>query len=130
MRLRRLSSRWLVVVVCFAWLPSGLMCAEPCAQFPPAHYTTGQSSPACDGAVRYADTVLSPFVVFALVVAVAFPVLWLLAAISNRKLLRRGRESPDPVRRAIGERDAAVVDQSGTTAPRGKRGADHETGSE
>jgi hypothetical protein len=73
---------------------------------------------------------LSPFVVFALVVAVAFPVLWLLAAISNRKLLRRGRESPDPVRRAIGERDAAVVDQSGTTAPRGKRGADHETGSE
>ena len=56
--------------------------------------------------------------------------MWLLAAISNRKLLRRGRERPDPVRRATGERDAAAVDQSGTTAPRGKRGADDETGIE
>lgn len=123
MRRGRLSSRWLVVVFCMAWLPSSLMCAEPCTGFPPPQYATGQLNLECDTAVRSANTIVSPFLVFATVVAITFPVLWLLVAISNRKHLRPGRDRSEPARRVIRERNPAVGDESSATPPRGERGA-------
>ncbi len=123
MRRGRLSSRWLVLVFCMAWLPSSLMCAEPCAQFPPPQSATGQLNLECDTAVRSANTIVSPFLVFAVVVAVTFPVLWLLVAISNRKRLRPNRDRSEPARRVIHERNPAVVDESTATPPRGAGGA-------
>ncbi len=119
----RLSSRWLVVVFCVAWLPSSLMCAEPCVQFPPTQHATDQFNPECDTAVRAAHTIVSPFLVFVVVVAVTFPLLWLLVALSNRKHLRTGRDRSDPARRVTHGRNPAPVDESGATPPGGECGA-------
>ena len=108
----------MVVVFCVAWLPSGLMGAEPCAQSPLTRYATGEFNPECATVVHSANTFVSPFLIFAIVVAVSFPVLWLLATISNRKHLRPGRDRSDPARRVTPGRNPMVIDESGA-APLG-----------
>jgi hypothetical protein len=119
----------MVVVFCVAWLPSGLMGAEPCAQSPLTRYATGEVNPECATVVHSANTFVSPFLIFAIVVAVSFPVLWLLATISNRKHLRPGRDRSDPARRVTPGRNPMVIDESGAAPPRAGRGAGDDTGS-
>ena len=112
MRPGLLSTHLLAIVFCVAWLPCRVWCAEPCAHAPPTHHAAGQVQPECGTPVRSGNSIVSPFLVFAAVVAVTFPVLWLFAWIRNRKQLRPGKNRSDQDWPVIRKRYLAVIDES------------------
>lgn len=111
-RLPRIASR--AVMIGIGWSASAARGAAGCLQQPGGawSYATTPGGGTCVMTAAFDNAFASPFTVFAAVVGIGFPVLWLFAWASTRKQRRAGRKRLKQHWPTIRARYLGVIDES------------------